>query len=202
LTSLDGTFFPNISSSIQVNKAFANAQYQCDPVLSLYACHSLIQWPSRHRTAVDVIQVVDSLLNEYPSADVTVVGFSLGAAIALLDGVFLRLQLDPQIKVKVIGYGMPRVGNQDFAAFVDAILPNGVVRINNKMDPVPVVPGLPFGYVHCSGEIHIQEQSEEWDKCHGPENPSPLCTDGTVTSLANATLTDHVGPYNKIMMRC
>ena len=186
-----------------MNKAFAKAHYECDSVLSLYACHSLIQMAiASHRTAPYVIQVVDSLLSEYPSADVTVVGYSLGAAIALLDGVFLRLQLDPQIKVKVIGYGMPRVGNQDFATFVDAILPNEVVRINNMRDPVPVVPGLQFGYVHCSGEIHIQEQSGEWDKCPGPENPSPLCTDGTVTSLANATLTDHVGPYNKIMMRC
>ena len=172
-------------------------------MLSLYACHSLIQMAiASHRTAVDVIDVVESLLNEYQSASVTVVGYSLGAAIALLDGVFLRLQLPPQIEIKVIGFGMPRVGNQNFASFVDAILPNGVVHINNMMDPVPVVPSIQSGYIHCAGEIHIQEVSAEWIACPGDDNPDPHCSAGTVTSLANATLTDHLGPYNNVMMRC
>ena len=57
------------------------------------------------------------LIGEHPSATVATVGHSLGAALALLDGVYPRLQLDPSIRVRVIGYGLPRVGNQDFANY-------------------------------------------------------------------------------------
>ena len=39
------------------------------------------------------------------------VEFSLGAALALLDGVFLRLQLPTTVSIKFVGYGLPRVGN-------------------------------------------------------------------------------------------
>jgi hypothetical protein len=38
LTSLDGTLFPSISTTIQVHKGFAEEQSKCDPVLSLYPC--------------------------------------------------------------------------------------------------------------------------------------------------------------------
>ncbi|KIL62016.1 hypothetical protein M378DRAFT_166163, partial [Amanita muscaria Koide BX008] len=40
----------------------------------------------------------------------------LCASIAILDSVFLPLHLSPNITV----YGMPRVGNQEFAAYVDS----------------------------------------------------------------------------------
>jgi hypothetical protein len=39
----------------------------------------------------------------------------LGGALTLLDGVFLRLQLPKNIRLKAINNGMPRVGNQPFA---------------------------------------------------------------------------------------
>jgi hypothetical protein len=42
------------------------------------------------------------------------------------------------------------------------------VRINNKEDPVPILPGRFLGYVHSSGEIHI-EDSGAWDACPGTE---------------------------------
>lgn len=149
-----------------------------------------------------MISVVYGLLNQYPSASVTTVGHSLGAALALLDGVYLRMQLPPQIIVKVVGYGMPRVGNQQFADFVDSMLPQAVVHINNKKDPVPIVPSMVNGYTHPWGEIHIQETSEEWIECPGQDNPDPRCIVGTVTSMNNAQFSDHSGPYNNITLRC
>ena len=149
-----------------------------------------------------MISIVYHLLKQYPSASVTTVGHSLGAALALLDGVYLRLQLPPQVIVKVVGYGMPRVGNRNFADFVDQILPNAMLHINNKKDPVPIVPGMNYGYAHPQGEIHIQEASGEWIKCPGHDNPDPRCTDGTVTSLSNAQFSDHSGPYNNVVLKC
>jgi len=43
------------------------------------------------------------------------------------------------VSFRVITYGMPRVGNQDFANYVDAHM--SVTHINNKEDLVPIVPG-------------------------------------------------------------
>jgi Lipase (class 3) len=56
---------------------------------------------------VEVLEAVNILIGERPSATVATVGHSLGAALALVDNVYLRLQLelDPSIRVRVIGYG-------------------------------------------------------------------------------------------------
>lgn len=71
----------------------------------------------------------------------------------------------------MVAYGLPRVGNQAFADYVDqhiTILSGGagLVRINNKEDPVPILPGMFLGFHHPSGEIHIQD-SGAWDACPG-----------------------------------
>ncbi|KAI0249661.1 hypothetical protein BJV78DRAFT_1225185, partial [Lactifluus subvellereus] len=72
----------------------------------------------------------------------------------------------------MVGYGMPRVGNQAFANLVDKMLSGKVVHINNKEDPITVIPTIPMGFHHPSGEIHIQD-SGEWDVCPGVF-PTPL----------------------------
>jgi predicted lipase len=132
---------------------------------------------------------------------VTVIGHSLGAALALLDGVRLRLVLAPTTDVKVVGYGMPRVGNQIFASFVDAILSERVEHINNKHDPIPIVPAQSFGYRHVLGEVHIQD-SGEWIACPGEDNPDPRCIVGTVPSIFQGEFSEHSGPYNGINLKC
>jgi hypothetical protein len=108
------------------------------------------------------------------------VGHSLGGALALLDGVFLSLRLGSGVSINVTTYGMPRVGNQAFADFVDGQLPGLVTHVNNQEDPVPTVPGRFLGFHHPSGEIHIQD-SGAWDACPGafpdlsPFPPFPSC---------------------------
>jgi len=180
LTSLDPTIFPNISNVVQVYQQFANDQAL---------------------TAPDVLQAAGALIQQYPDAAVTVVGFSLGATIALLDGVLFRMLLDPTTEVRVVAYGMPRIGNQAFAGFVDAILPGKVKHINNKRDPLPVVPALSLGFQQPSGEIHIQ-QDGSWVQCPGEDNGDSRCSVGTVTSINDASFGDHSGPYNGVMINC
>ena len=88
--------------------------------------------------ATQVLAAVQQTLSAHPSTStVTVVGRSLGAVIALIDAVYLPLHLSSSITVKFIGYGLPRVGNQAFADYVDAHVTQ-FTRINNKEDPVPV----------------------------------------------------------------
>ena len=99
------------------------------------------------------------------------VGHSLGAAQALLDAVFLPLHLPPGTKFKFIGYGMPRVGNQEFADFVDAHVLD-LTHVNNKKDLVPIIPGRFLGFAHPQGEIHIQD-SGDWVTCSGKYSRVP-----------------------------
>lgn len=122
------------------------------------------------RTATTILAAVQKAISAHAATRVTIVGHSLGerasyhyalhltytmrfitgAAIALLDGVYLPLHISG-VSFRVIGYGMPRVrissrrpsyitssyfahylqvGNQAFADYVDAHL--SLTHINNR----------------------------------------------------------------------
>ena len=100
--------------------------------------------------------------------------YPLGAALSLLDAVYLPLNI-PGITTRFVGYGLPRVGNQEFADYLDA-QPTSVTHVNNKLDMVPILPGRFLGYHHPSGEIHIQA-SGQWLSCPGTPPYPPLCPD-------------------------
>ena len=106
---------------------------------------------------------------------------STGAAISLLDAVYLPLHL-PEVTFRTILYGLPRVtclqfisttekaglihiqvGNQAFADYVDTHV-TSMNHVNNKKDPVPIVPGRFLGFRHPSGEVHIQVDNV-WAAC-------------------------------------
>ncbi|KAI9062754.1 lipase [Trametes sanguinea] len=178
LTNLDSALFPGISSSIQVHKGFAGAQAN---------------------TASSVLQAVQKAMSTYGTKNVAVTGHSLGAAISLLDAIYIPLHI-PSAKVTFIGYGLPRVGNQDFANYVDS-QPISVTHINNKEDFIPILPGEFLGYHHPSGEVHIQD-SGAWMACPGQDNPSTECIVGDVPEIWDGDESDHDGPYNGITMGC
>ncbi|VDC00963.1 unnamed protein product [Peniophora sp. CBMAI 1063] len=173
---LDSTLFPGISSSITVHEGFRNEQA---------------------KTASSVLAAVKASMSAHATSSVTIVGHSLGAAISLLDSVYLSLNLGSSVTIKFIGYGLPRVGNQDFADYLDANI--DVTHINNKEDLVPILPGMFLGYHHPSGEIHILD-SGAWDSCPGQDNESDSCTTGDVPSIFQGDEDDHDGPYNGVSM--
>ncbi|KAI9440881.1 lipase [Lactarius indigo] len=177
---LDLFIFPGVPSSVGVHLGFALEQT---------------------RTASTILSAVQQTLSAHSTSSVTVVGHSLGAALALLDGVYLRLHLDSAVNVRVIGYGMPRVGNRAFANWVDSLLSGQVTRINNREDPVPIVPDELLGYRHASGEVHITD-SGKWESCPGQDNPSTNCTVGDVPNILKGNTKDHNGPYDGISMHC
>ncbi|KAK0490187.1 alpha/beta-hydrolase [Armillaria luteobubalina] len=179
LSKLDSNLFPGISSDIEVHSGFKESQA---------------------RAAADVLSNVTIAMSTYATNSVAVVGHSLGGALALLDGVYLDLQL-PSATVSVFSYGMPRVGNQAFADYVDANV--NVTHVNNKKDPVPIVPGKKLGYHHCSGEKHITDSDDEWVNCPGQDNPDKQCIVGEVSNIFEIDLKDlidHFGPYDGIWM--
>ncbi|KAF8651855.1 hypothetical protein AX16_004629 [Volvariella volvacea WC 439] len=174
---LDSSLFPGISSSVEVHSGFANEQA---------------------KTASAILSAVRTAISQHSATRVTIVGHSLGAAIALLDGVYLPLHISG-VSFRVIGYGMPRVGNQAFADYVDSHL--SLTHINNKKDIVPIVPGRFLGYHHPSGEVHIEE-SGTWASCPGQDNTSTLCTVGDVPNIFDGNTSDHDGPYDGVTMGC
>lgn len=130
-----------------------------------------------------------------------VTGHSLGAALALLDSVYLPLHLPAGTRVTVVGYGMPRAGNTAFADYVDAMhnansVTVTVTHINNKKDPIAVVPGRFLGFTHPAGEVHIQDSGGSWVSCPGHDNPSQLCSVGDVSNVIQSNILDHLGPYD------
>ncbi|KAF8735158.1 hypothetical protein AX14_002614 [Amanita brunnescens Koide BX004] len=175
--NLDSSLFPGVSSSVEVHSGFANEQA---------------------KTATKVLSAVQSTISTYGASKVALVGHSLGAAIALLDSVYLPLHL-PGITFTTITYGMPRVGNKAFADYVDANL--DLTHINNRKDLVPIIPGILLGYHHPSGEVHITETGP-WESCPGQDNPSKLCTVGDVPNIFVGSTRDHDGPYNGVYMGC
>lgn len=173
LESLDSTLFPGVSSSVEVHDGFKNEQA---------------------KTATTILSAVNTAISQFGASKVAVVGHSLGAALALIDGVYLPLHLPSNIAVSVFGFGMPRVGNQAFANYVDAHLPNAVSRVNNREDVVPILPGRFLGFHHPSGEKHILD-SGSWVACPGQDNTNSECTTGDVSNIFVGSISDHTGPY-------
>ncbi|GBE86641.1 hypothetical protein SCP_0905210 [Sparassis crispa] len=178
LEPLDQSLFPGMSSDVLVHSGFANQQA---------------------KSASAILSAVQRTMSEYGVNHITTVGHSLGAALSLLDFLYLPLHL-PDTTYTYIGYGLPRVGNQAFADYVDDQI-SSVTHINNKEDPIPILPSTSLGYMQPHGEIHI-EDSGDWVACSGDENPSSQCIDGDVPTLLQSNFSDHVGPYNGILMGC
>ncbi|KAJ7623656.1 lipase [Roridomyces roridus] len=177
LSSLNSTLFPGVSSSIEAHSGFADEQA---------------------KTATLILSAVQTAMSKFGTKQVTLVGHSLGAALSLLDSVYLPLHLSG-VTFQSILYGLPRVGNQAFATL--ASVGNTVTHINNKEDPVPILPGIFLGFHHPTGEIHIQD-SGAWDACPGEDNPSDLCIVGDVPTILESDVSDHDGPYDGVEMQC
>lgn len=178
LVPLDDSLFPGIGDDILVHRGFRNEQAV---------------------TAKDVLDAVTRAMSEYGCTSVTMVGHSLGGAIALIDSIYLPLWLPSGTSFQTVTYGLPRVGNPAFANYVDSH--TRLTHVNNQHDPVPVVPFMSMDYAHPSGEIHI-EGNNDWAVCPGHDNPSRRCIVGADDQVLKTTLADHWGPYNGVMLGC
>lgn len=132
----------------------------------------------------------------FNATNVIVTGHSLGAAIGLLDTVFLASRLDPSINIRSVGFGLPRVGNKEWADFVDKAVQDRKIDFEffvNGDDPVPRVPPVALGFQHPSGEIFQTDEngSIETVRCPGQENENCSAS----SSLLEADIQDHDGPY-------
>ena len=104
----------------------------------------------------EMLRKVNTLYQEHPKK-VLVTGHSLGGAMATLAAADL---VNARYTVDLITFGAPRVGNKEFAQYVDRIVKGLNLRVTYKNDIVTVVPNI--GYRHAGQEIHCIGHN----KCH------------------------------------
>ena len=69
----------------------------------------------------------------------------------------MKLNLPTNTTIRGITFGTPRVGNDSWAKFFDSQVEFGLLRLNNKRDPIPILPSRSLGFEHPSEEIYIEE---------------------------------------------
>ncbi|KAH9937882.1 lipase [Epithele typhae] len=140
-TNLDSTLFPGMSSDIKVYKGFQDAF-------------------KKRVSATDTLAAVQKAMSTFNTKKVVATGHSLGSAMALLESLYYHLNL-PDANVRFFGTGLPRVGNQAFADFIDAA-PLSASFLTNARDifPRPAPERQENGDQHCSvGEVSLLHQN-------------------------------------------
>lgn len=147
-------------------------------------------------TAASVLSGVQTAISQYGATQVYVVGHSLGAAIALFDGLYLHNNVNVPVTIRL--FGLPRVGNQAFANYVDSELA-GLYHVVNDNDIVPHLPPEDFGFEHPSGEVWITSAGgSTYDFCPGQEDEN--CANSV--SVFDYSTSPHDGPYAGVTMGC
>ncbi|KIM40235.1 hypothetical protein M413DRAFT_19420 [Hebeloma cylindrosporum] len=176
MVNLDPKLFPGVSSSVHVHQGFRNE-------------HAV--------TAPTILKEVKRLMLLKNTKKVALTGHSLGGALAELDSLFLTLNLPSSTSIKVVTYGVPRVGNASFAQLIDAKVPN-FRRINNKDDIVPILPGRFLGFSHPHGEVHMLSPGNAVS-CPGDDDATDArCEIKSVPNILEGNILDHLGPYEGI----
>lgn len=148
----------------------------------------MTSWQNTRET---VLPAVAAALEQYPDYEVTLVGHSLGGAVAALAGLEMRLKgWDPLVTT----FGEPMIGNKDFAAFIDhrfgiasnssdevdgggTVVDQRFRRVTHINDPVPLLPLKEWGYTAHAGEIFISKSElspsvEDLRVCVGDQDPN------------------------------
>ena len=117
----------------------------------------------------EVLPHLRDLYRRYPDHPVHLIGHSLGGAVAALAALELKVAMGID-NVVVTTFGEPRVGNEGFVKFLNAVfgLDGGrrlvggkgqeeqtLRRLTHVDDPVPLLPLAEWGYRSHAGEIFI-----------------------------------------------
>ncbi|KAJ5647572.1 Lipaseclass 3 [Penicillium lividum] len=156
---------------------------------------------STHQNTVNTLRAYDEADGQlsdarrnFPDYEITLVGHSLGGAVAALAGLEMKLKgWNPSVTT----FGEPMVGNQEFVEFLDEQFHMGSDRVTRSFrrvthinDPIPLLPLKEWGYAAHAGEIFISKLDlppsiEDLQICQGDQDPQ--CIAG---SDASALLLD------------
>jgi len=132
------------------------------------------------RTEKLISPVLEQLLEVFPRYQLTLVGHSLGGAVAGLAGLdFHARGWDPMVTT----FGEPKSGNVGLAEFYNKKFTGDKYRrITHINDPVPLLPFASLGYRHHAHEYFISKRDPPYTKgdiqrCVGSEDAN--CIAGT-----------------------
>jgi len=146
-------------------------------------------YTSWRHTRTEILPHVLKASKKHPSYNVTLVGHSLGGAVAAFAGLeMLARGLNPTITT----FGEPRIGNKALADYIDLrfnlLRSNATTigqdkqkfrRVTHVADPVPLLPLEEWGYMPHGGEIFISKPDlppsvADIRHCDGNEDPDCL----------------------------
>ncbi|CAB4409242.1 unnamed protein product [Rhizophagus irregularis] len=153
-------------------------------------------------------QVTDDLIKlvkEKPDFRIGFMGHSLGGALATFSALDL-IEKVPELakneKVFLSTFGQPRVGDENFAKYVDDNLKS--IRTIVRGDPIPRLPPswpIPFigFYKHFGEELYINNPDQDPDAFQECNAEDPHCSESV--PLSQLRLRYHSGPYYGVNMR-
>ena len=147
----------------------------------------------------DVIQEVEKLLSNMPSAQIFVTGHSLGAALAALCAAELGAS-SHSLGKKITGvytFGQPRVGNQAFHDFYGTG-ERVSWRVTHNRDIVPHLPLEAMGFHHTSTEVFYNEKFTMYKVCDG-SGEDKTCSDQFDVAISTS---DHTHYMNMSITDC
>ncbi|KAF8731473.1 hypothetical protein AX14_004836 [Amanita brunnescens Koide BX004] len=118
-----------------------------DPKIQVHSGF-LADWIS---VAAEVVEIVKAQLHHHPEYKLVIVGHSLGGALATLAALTFKLRF-PEHPVRTYSYGSPRVGNKEFAEFVNINFGQDAFRVVHTDDGVPTIIPKSLGYRHHAFE--------------------------------------------------
>ena len=135
----------------------------------------------RH-TRPHVVPHLEELVKLYPQYQLTLVGHSLGGAVAALASLEFHAR---GWKPLVTTFGEPRIGNCHLVDYLDKAFPKRnksdksetYRRVTHVDDPVPLLPLGEWGYRMHAGEIYISKpdltpEAEDLRHCTGDADPT------------------------------
>lgn len=137
-------------------------------------------WTSWKTSRDTVLSAVTQARELYPDYEVTLIGHSLGGAVAALASLEMHTRgLDPHVTT----FGEPKVGNDKMAGFINEMfnlssergLDDTQIRyrrVTHVNDPVPLLPLAEWGYMPHAGEIFVSKldlppSREDVEHCTG-----------------------------------
>ena len=92
-----------------------------------------------------------SLISSFRTAEILVTGHSLGGALANLAAADIRVNIRPSNRVRVMTFGQPRPGDDNFSnwLFQQFTNVNDLIRVTHADDPVVRLPPRMMGFRHA-----------------------------------------------------
>lgn len=147
----------------------------------------------------NVVSTMTFMRQRYPNSQIIVTGHSLGAALATLAYVDLYTLFGTVDYLYT--FGSPRVGDSNFAKYVNEQLDQGFkARITHYKDLIVHLPSYFLGFTHIDQEIFYNEHSFSYANCKTKEE-DPYCANQFSILLSVSDHQNYMG-FNKETMIC